>query len=84
MLLNNSALIDLKIVISVELGKKKMLLSEFLKTNHGTVLELDTKSNNSLTFYVNNKPFGICEIVRMPNDKLGLRVIEVFKKQKQK
>ncbi len=80
--INNKAIMDLKVLVSVELGKKKMLLSEFLKTNHGTVLELDTESENSLLFYVNNKPFGVCEIVKMPNDRLGLRVIEIFKKKK--
>ncbi len=76
--INNDLIMDLKVLVTVELGNKKMLISEFLKTNHGTVLELDKESKEALTFYVNDRPFGLCEIVKMPNDKLGMRVLKVF------
>lgn len=76
--MNTNLILDLRVHVSVELGDKKMLLSELLQSNHGTVLELNKESKEALTFFVNNKPFGICEIVKMPNDKLGMRILEIF------
>lgn len=76
--MKKNLILDLNVKLTVELGKKKMMLSEFLKTNHGTILELDKDSKEALTFFVNGKPFGVCEVVKMPNDKLGMRILKVF------
>ncbi len=76
--MKKNLILELNVRLSVELGQKKMMLSEFLKTNHGTILELNKESKEPLTFFVNGKEFGVCEIVKMPNDKLGMRILEIF------
>ena len=70
---------DLKVTIHVELGRKKIMISELLKTNYGSVIELDHPINEPFTFFVNNKPFGKGTLVQMPDGKKGLKILEIFK-----
>lgn len=72
---------DIKVEITVIFGSKKMSIQEIMKTNHGSIIELNTKVGEPLVFCVNGKRFGTCEIVKMQNEKLGMKIIEIFKKK---
>lgn len=72
---------DIKVEITVILGSKKMSIQEIMKTTHGSIIELNTKVGEPLVFYVNGKRFGTCEIVKMSNEKLGMKIKEIFKKK---
>jgi flagellar motor switch protein FliN/FliY len=79
--MNTELIKDIKVELTVEIGRKKMTLKEILSTNHGSILELDNKTGTPLNFFVNGKLFGTCEIVQMPNDKLGMKVVQIFGKK---
>lgn len=79
--MNIDLISDIKVLITIELGKRKMTLREIMSLTHGTILELTTKIEEPLNFYVNGKMFGNCEIVQMPNAKYGMRVLEIFNKK---
>lgn len=72
---------DIQVTISVELGRVKLSIRELLKLVQGSILSLDKMVGEPLDFYVNNKLFGACEIVQV-NDKLGMRIIEIYSKEK--
>ena len=72
---------DIKVEITVILGSKKMSIHDIMKTNHGSIIELNTKVDEPLVFCVNGKRFGTCEIVKLPNEKLGMKIVEIFKKK---
>lgn len=69
----------LTVMITVELGKTKMSIRELLKLAQGSVVILDKVAGEPLNFYVNGKLFGTCEIVQV-NNKLGMRIIELYSK----
>ncbi len=76
----NKEIFEIKVEISIELGRKKMPIRDILKTNHGSIIELDSDSKDPLVFYVNNKKFGTCKLVQK-GDKLGMQVVEIFNKK---
>jgi flagellar motor switch protein FliN/FliY len=79
--MNTEIIKDIKVEITVEIGRAKITLKDLVSTNPGSILELNTKVGEPIKFYVNGKLFGTCEIVQMPNDKIGMRVLEVFGKK---
>lgn len=78
---NYEAIKDIPILIHVELGRKKLTIEQLLKTNHGSIIELDKESNKPLNFFVNNKLWGTCEIVKMSSGKLGIKIVELLSKK---
>ena len=79
--MNTELIKDIKVEITVEIGRKKITIKELLSINQGSIVELDNKTDAPLKFFVNGKLFGTCEIVQMPNDKLGMRVLQIFGKK---
>jgi flagellar motor switch protein FliN/FliY len=78
--MNTELIKDIKVEITVEIGRKKITIKELLSINQGSIVELETKTDEPLKFFVNGKLFGTCEIVQMPNNKIGMRVLQIFGK----
>jgi flagellar motor switch protein FliN len=69
-------LMDVPLKVSVEVGRTKMLIRDFLKMKEGGVIELDKMADEPLDLYVNSRLIARGEAV-VVNEKFGLRLIDV-------
>ncbi|WP_121169468.1 FliM/FliN family flagellar motor switch protein [Thermovibrio guaymasensis] len=67
---------DIKLKVSLVLGRKELSLSKVLKLKEGDLITLDTKVEDYLEIYLNDKKFGIGELIVI-NDKIGLRLVDL-------
>jgi len=69
-------LYDIPLVVSVEVGRSKILLKDLLKMDEGYVIELDKLAGEPLDLYVNSKLIARGEAV-MVGEKFGIRLTDV-------
>ncbi|MCF8024800.1 MAG: flagellar motor switch protein FliN [Desulfobacteraceae bacterium] len=69
-------LLDVPLQVSVEVGRARMLIKDFLQMKEGGVIELDKMADEPLDLYVNNRLIARGEAV-VVNEKFGLRLIDV-------
>ena len=69
-------LLDVPLQVSVEVGRARMLVKDFLQMKEGGVIELDKLADEPLDLYVNNRLIARGEAV-VVNEKFGLRLIDV-------
>ena len=69
-------LLDVPLQVSVEVGRTRMLIKDFLQMKEGGVIELDKLADEPLDLYVNSRLIARGEAV-VVNDKFGLRLIDV-------
>ncbi len=74
------AVFDVPVRISVILGRTKMPVSELLKMDTGTVIELDRQVGEAVEIFVNDRLVARGEIV-LVEDKLGVTMTEIIKPQ---
>lgn len=75
------AVYDIPVKVSAILGKTKIKVSEVLKINKGTIIELDKKVGEAIDIYVNNNLVARGEVV-VVDDKLGITMTEIVKNPK--
>lgn len=84
---NFERIADIKANITVKLGSTKISIKDLMKLTPGTVVTLHSDANEPLTFYIHDKPIGLCEIVTTgdkDNPKFGMRIVELFHLSKNK
>jgi len=64
--------------ISAGRGKVNMSVSQLLKLNKGSVLELDRKVGEAIDIFVNNRLVARGEVV-LVEDRLGVTMTEIIK-----
>ena len=69
-------LLDVPLQVTVEVGRTKMQIRDFLKMKEGGVIELDKMADEPLDLYVNSRLIARGEAV-VVNEKFGLRLIDV-------
>ena len=69
---------DVPVNISAVLGKAHMTVSQLLKLNRGSVLELDRKVGEAIDIFVNNRLVARGEVV-VVEDRLGVTMTEIIK-----
>lgn len=69
-------LMDVPLQVSVEVGRARMLIKDFLQMKEGGVIELDKMADEPLDLYVNSRLIARGEAV-VVNEKFGLRLIDV-------
>ena len=72
------AVYDIPVKVSAILGKSKIKVSQLLKINKGTIIELDKKIGEAIDIYVNNNLVARGEVV-VVDDKLGITMTEIIK-----
>lgn len=72
------AVFDVPVNVSAVLGKTHMEVSNLLKLNRGTVVELDRKVGEAIDIYVNNRLVARGEVV-VVEDRLGVTMTEIVK-----
>jgi flagellar motor switch protein FliN/FliY len=74
------AVFDVPVRISVVLGRTKMPVSELLRLDTGTVIELDRQVGEAVEIFVNDRLVARGEIV-LVDSKLGVTMTEIIKPQ---
>lgn len=74
------AINDVDVEIYAVLGQSTMLVSQLLKIGRGAIIELDQRTSDPVEIQVNQKAIAYGEIVTL-DDKLGITITEVIKKQ---
>ncbi|WP_248305347.1 flagellar motor switch protein FliN [Devosia sp. 1566] len=74
------AVFDVPVRISVVLGRTKMPVSQLLRMDVGTVIELDRQVGEAVEILVNDRLVARGEIVLVEN-RLGVTMTEVIKPQ---
>ncbi|SRR5690606_38928939 len=72
------AVFDVPVHISAVLGRASVEVSELLRLDRGTVLELDRKVGEAIDIFVNDRLVARGEVV-MVEDRLGVTMTEIIK-----
>ena len=70
-------ILDVPLLITVELGRTKMLIKDLLKLTHGSVVELDKVAGEPVEILVNDKLIAKGEVV-VVNEKFGVRLTDII------
>ncbi len=73
---NLNLLMDIRMGLTVELGRSEMPLKDILKLAKGSVIELDRLSGEPVDLFVNNKLIARGEVVVI-DDNFGLRITQL-------
>jgi flagellar motor switch protein FliN len=73
---NIDLLMDVALRVTVELGRTRMLLSQILELQHGSVVELDRLAGDPVDILVNDCMVARGEVV-VVDDKFGVRITEM-------
>ncbi len=68
---------DVRLNVSVELGRRRFRIAELLSLGQGSVLELDKLAGEPLDIRVNDHLFARGEAV-VVNEKFGVRLTEII------
>lgn len=72
------AVFDVPVNVSAVLGKTEIEISELLKLDTGTVVELDRKVGEAIDIYVNDRLVARGEVV-IVDEQLGVTMTEIIK-----
>jgi len=77
----DAAIQDVDVEVYAVLGQSTMLVSQLLKIGRGAIIELDQRTSDPVEIQVNQQLIAYGEIVTV-DDKLGITITEVVKKQR--
>jgi flagellar motor switch protein FliN/FliY len=69
-------ILDIPVTLSVEIGRTKINISNLLKLNQGSVVELDRLAGEPMDVMVNGTLIAHGEVV-VVNDKFGMRLTDI-------
>lgn len=72
------AVFDVPVKVSAVLGRSQMEVSELLKLDEGTIVELDRKVGEPIDIFINDRLVARGEVVLMEN-RLGVTMTEIIK-----
>lgn len=78
---NLDILMDVKLKLSVELGKAQMTIKEVLGLNTGSVIELEKTADEPVELYANGTLIAKGEVVVL-GENLGLKITEIVEQDK--
>jgi len=73
---NVDMLLDVELDVTVELGKKSILISDIFKLGIGSIVELDKFAGENLDILVNSKKIAEGEVV-VVDDQFGIRITQL-------
>ena len=69
--------LDVPLQITVELGRKRLLIQELLQLNQGSIIELSKQVGEPFSVLANQKLIARGEVV-VVNDKFGVRITDII------
>jgi flagellar motor switch protein FliM len=73
---------DVNVQLSVELGRKKMLIKDVLQLGEGSIIELDSLAGEPASLFANNVMIAKGEII-VVDENYGIRIIDILTEQQQ-
>lgn len=70
-------LLDVKLQVTVEVGRTRMTIQDILQLGQGSVMELEKLAGEPLDVFVNGKQIARGEAV-IVNEKFGIRLTEIL------
>jgi flagellar motor switch protein FliN/FliY len=70
-------ILDIPVTVSVEIGRTKISISNLLKLNQGSVVELDRLAGEPMDVTVNGTLVAHGEVV-VVNEKFGIRLTDII------
>lgn len=70
-------ILDIPVTVAVEIGRTRISISDLLKLNQGSVVELDRLAGEPMDITVNGKLIAHGEVV-VVNEKFGVRLTDVI------
>ena len=70
-------ILDLKLNITVEVGRARMTIQDLLQLGQGSVIELEKLAGEPLDIYINGKQVAKGEAV-IVNEKFGVRLTQII------
>jgi flagellar motor switch protein FliN/FliY len=70
-------ILDLPLMVTVELGRTKMMIKDLLRLSHGSVIEFDKIPGEPIEILVNEKLIARGEVV-VVNEKFGVRLTDII------
>ncbi|GJL80001.1 MAG: hypothetical protein NPINA01_29900 [Nitrospinaceae bacterium] len=70
-------ILDIPLTVTVELGRSKMLINDFLQLGQGSVIELTKLVGEPLEVLINQKLVARGEVV-VVNEKFGVRLTDII------
>lgn len=70
-------ILDIPLQVTVELGRKKLLVHDLLQLSQGSVIELNKQIGEPFEVLVNQKLIARGEVVVI-NDKFGVRITDII------
>lgn len=74
---NLEVILDVPVTLSMEVGRTRIPIRNFLQLNQGSVVELDRTAGEPLDVYVNGTLVAHGEVV-VVNEKFGIRLTDVI------
>lgn len=74
---NLDMILDIPVTVSVEIGRTKISISNLLKLNQGSVVELDRLAGEPMDVTVNGTLVAHGEVV-VVNEKFGIRLTDII------
>lgn len=74
---NLQFILDIPLQVTVELGRKRLLVHDLLQLSQGSVIELNKQIGEPFEVLINHKLIARGEIVVI-NDKLGVRITDII------
>jgi flagellar motor switch protein FliN/FliY len=76
--MSSSSVNDVKVEISVVLGRSVIPMHQLLRMGRGAVIELDSHQDDPVTVLANNKPVAKGEI-QIEGDRIAVEISETLK-----
>ncbi len=73
---NLDMILDIPLIVTVELGRTKMMINDLLQLGQGSVIELSKLVGEPLEILVNQKLVARGEVV-VVNEKFGIRLTDI-------
>ncbi|MDR4505518.1 MAG: flagellar motor switch protein FliN [Candidatus Scalindua sp.] len=77
---NIDMLMDVHIPVLVELGKAEMVISDILKLNPGSIIELDSLAGEPVKITVRGKTIALGEVV-VVDENFGVKISKISNQQ---
>lgn len=74
---NLEVILDVPVTLSMEVGRTRIPIRNFLQLNQGSVVELDRTAGEPLDVYVNGTLVAHGEVV-VVNERFGIRLTDVI------
>jgi flagellar motor switch protein FliN/FliY len=74
---NLDMIMDIPVVLSVELGRTKMLINDILQLGQGSIIELEKMAGEPMEILINEKLMARGEVV-VVNEKFGIRLTDII------